>query len=99
MFSETRNHNFLIRTLIVDHDANSRKAILEILSRDPAIRVVSECSNGVEAMTAIHEFKPDILICEVETPGMDGLSILKAISMNKRPTTIFMSKHEHFAVR
>lgn len=99
MFSETGNHNFLIRTLIVDHDVNSRKAIIEILTRDPAIRVVNECSNGVEAVTAIHEFKPEILICEVETPGMDGFSILKAISVNKRPSTIFLSQHEHFAAK
>lgn len=99
MFSETGNHNFLIRTLIIDHDVNSRKAIIEILSKDPAIRVVSECSNGVEGMTAIHEFKPEILICEVETPGMDGFSILKAIPANIRPATIFVSKHENFAVR
>lgn len=99
MFSETGNHNFLIRTLIVDHDMNSRKAIIEMLTRDPAIRVVNECSNGVEAMTAIHEFKPEILICEVETPGIDGFSILKTIPVNKRPSTIFLSKHEHFAVR
>jgi two-component system, LytTR family, response regulator len=99
MFSETTNHNFLIRTLIVDQDLNSRKAILEFLATDPAIRVVSECRNGVEAITAIHEFKPEILICEVETPGMDGFSILKAISLRKRPATIFVSQHEHFAVR
>jgi two-component system, LytTR family, response regulator len=99
MISEISNHNFLIRTLIVDHDVNSRKAIIEILSRDPAIRVVSECSNGVEGMTSIHEFKPEILICEIETPGMDGFSLLKAIPANKRPATIFVSNHEHFAVR
>ncbi|HEY7161374.1 MAG TPA: LytTR family DNA-binding domain-containing protein [Acidobacteriota bacterium] len=99
MISEMSSHDFLIRTLIVDHDLNSRKAIIEILSKDPAIRIVSECSNGVEGMTAFHEFKPEILICEVETPGMDGFSILKAIPLNKRPATIFVSKHESFAVR
>ena len=99
MISEMSNHNFLIRTLIVDHDVDSRKSIIEILAKDPAIRVVSECCNGVEAITAIHEFKPEILICEVETPGMDGFSVLKAISANKRPSTIFVSLHEHYAVR
>jgi two-component system, LytTR family, response regulator len=99
MFSESGNHNFLIRTLIVDHDLNSRKVIIDILARDPSIRVVNECSNGVEAMTAIHEFKPEILICEVEMPALDGFSILKAVPANKRPATIFMSRHEHFAVR
>lgn len=99
MFSEVSSQNFLIRTAIIDHDLDSRKGIVEILSRDPAIRVVAECSNGVEGITSIYEFKPEILICEVETPGMDGFSILKAIPMNKRPATIFISNHEHFAVR
>jgi two-component system, LytTR family, response regulator len=99
MIPDISNHNFLIRTLIIDHDVNSRKAIIEILSKDPAFRVVADCSNGVEGMTSIHEFKPEILICEVETPGMDGFSVLKAIPENKRPATIFVSNREHFAVR
>ncbi len=99
MFFGVRTNNLLIRTLIVDHDPVARKTVIDILSKDPAIRVVEECTNGMEAMASIQEFKPDILICEVESPGIDGLALVQTIPAKRRPVTIFVSNHDHFAAR
>jgi two-component system LytT family response regulator len=88
-----------LRTLVVDSDPHSRKLFVNILSRDPAVESVEECENGLDAIAAIRDFKPDLLICEVETPGIHGFALLETIPAEDRPATIFVSNRDQFAAR
>jgi two-component system LytT family response regulator len=88
-----------ISYLVVDNDPVLRRILIETLSRDPSTRQIDECSNGMEAISLVRELKPDILICEIESPGIDGFALLETLPDKYRPVTIFISNHNHFAAR
>lgn len=78
-----------IKVLIVDDSNFMRKALSKIISSEADIEVVALVSSGEEALKAIPELKPNVIILDVEMGGMDGLMTLERI-MEKNPTPVIM---------
>lgn len=99
MISSIGSNGIFLRSLVVDSDPISRRALIDLLSTNPATRVVKTCSNGPDAIVAIREWKPDVLLCEVETPGIDCFAVLETMSAKERPAAIFISRTDRYAAR
>ncbi|MEF3255626.1 MAG: chemotaxis response regulator protein-glutamate methylesterase [Deferribacterales bacterium] len=69
----------MIKVLVVDDSAFMRKAIENMLKKDPNIQVVGFARNGVEAIEMVQKLKPDIVTLDIEMPQMDGLTALRKI--------------------
>jgi two-component system chemotaxis response regulator CheB len=78
-----------IRVLIVDDSATMRGLISATLEKDPAIEVVGEASDPLEARKAIKTLDPDVITLDVEMPNMNGIEFLEKI-MRLRPTRVIM---------
>ncbi|CAN2533824.1 Protein-glutamate+methylesterase/protein-glutamine+glutaminase [Methylocapsa aurea] len=78
-----------VRVLIVDDSATMRGLIAATLCRDPAISVVGEAADPLEARLAIKTLNPDVVTLDVEMPNMNGLEFLEKI-MRLRPTRVIM---------
>ena len=78
-----------VRVLVVDDSATMRSVIAATLGSDPAITVVGEASNPLEAREAIKALNPDVVTLDVEMPKMDGLAFLEKI-MRLRPMPVIM---------
>jgi two-component system, chemotaxis family, protein-glutamate methylesterase/glutaminase len=78
-----------IRVLVVDDSATVRRLLVDILESDPAIRVVGEAANGVEAVEKAVSLAPDLITMDVVMPVMDGLEATKEI-MIAAPTPILI---------
>ncbi|HID98458.1 MAG TPA: response regulator [Thermodesulfobacteriaceae bacterium] len=78
-----------VKTLVVDDTAFMRRALVEILSRDPDIEVVGVAKHGREALEAIEVLDPDVITLDVDMPVMDGLTAIKHI-MVRGPKPIIM---------
>jgi two-component system LytT family response regulator len=89
----------MFRIFILDNDPYFRKKLFGFLSNDQSSWSIEECENGLEALPLLQNFKPDLFICEIESSGMDGFSLLETIPSENRPATIFTSKQEEFAAR
>ena len=70
--------------MIVDDSAVIRAALARILAGDPAIRVVARAADGATALTAAADQPIDVVILDVEMPGMDGLEALPLL-LRARP--------------
>jgi len=68
-----------IKVLVVDDSAFMRKAIENMLKKEPNIEVVGFARNGVEAIEMVQKLKPDIITLDIEMPQMDGLTALRKI--------------------
>lgn len=79
----------MIRVLVVDDSATMRSLIRATLERDPAIRIVGEAADPLEAREAIKALNPDVLTLDVEMPNMNGLDFLERI-MRLRPMPVIM---------
>ena len=65
-----------IRILLVDDSIIVRSVFATELGREPDIEVVGTASNSYKARDLIVELKPDVVILDIEMPGMDGITFL-----------------------
>ncbi|MBM7572998.1 response regulator [Aquibacillus albus] len=73
----------MIKIMIVDDEAIIRKGIkLSINWAEYGVEVVGEAKNGVEALTKISEFEPDIVLTDIRMPVLDGLGLTREIREN-----------------
>lgn len=88
-----------IRTLIVDDMLLARKRIRRYLSADPEIEIVGECSDGLKAISAIQELRPDLLFLDVQMPEIDGFQVLERVGPELVSAVIFVTAYDQFALR
>jgi len=64
---------------------------LEILFRmEKDMQVVARCVNGEEALQAVRQHRPDILILDIRMPGKDGLAVLREMKDEDLPTRVVL---------
>ncbi len=88
-----------ISVMIVDDEELARERIRELLRHDPGIEIVAECSNGIEALTALSRFHPGILFLDIQMPGMDGFGVLNKLEVNQMPLVIFVTAYDEYAIK
>jgi DNA-binding NarL/FixJ family response regulator len=71
-------HN-LIRILTVDDHPILRKGLAALVNAEPDLKLVSEASNGKEAIEAFRCHQPDITLMDLQMPGVDGIQAIEAI--------------------
>ncbi|HRP70624.1 MAG TPA: response regulator, partial [Turneriella sp.] len=78
-----------ISVMMVDDSALIRRALTQILSEDEGIEVLGAFSDPFLAANAMKKRLPDVVILDVEMPGMDGLTFLQKI-MTQRPLPVII---------
>jgi len=81
--------NDFINVLVVDDSALMRKILGDILSSEPRIRVIGTARDGVECLTKMKQFSPDVITLDVEMPNKNGLAVLEEI-MKTAPVPVVM---------
>ncbi|MEO6323009.1 MAG: chemotaxis-specific protein-glutamate methyltransferase CheB [Thermoanaerobaculia bacterium] len=67
------------RILVVDDSTFVRRTLRKIFQAQPGFTVIGEAGDGAEAIERIVELNPDVVTLDVQMPGMDGFTALKAI--------------------
>ncbi|MDM5316871.1 response regulator transcription factor [Fictibacillus sp. b24] len=89
----------MISILLVDDHAILRDGLKNILSFEDDIKVVGESISGEEALTAAQELMPDVIIMDINLPGMNGVettSVIKAKHPNIRILVLTMYTHDEY---
>lgn len=68
----------IIKILMADDHPVYRDGLRQIIQSDPALKIVQETGNGLEALRLARELKPDLLILDMDMPGKNGLEIARA---------------------
>jgi two-component system, LytTR family, response regulator len=87
-----------LKVVIVDDEAPARALIREYLSEHLDMEIVAECSNGLEAVKAANELKPDLLFLDVQMPKLDGFEVLDLIGRDTAGV-VFTTAHDEYALR
>lgn len=77
------------RVLVVDDSAFMRKIISDLILQDEQFVIAATAVNGLDAVAATAEHKPDVITMDLEMPKMNGLEALQLI-MKETPTPIIM---------
>lgn len=83
--------------VIVDDEELARRVLLEYLAEHDDIRVLAECSNGFDAVKAVRELKPDLLLLDIQMPKLDGFEVLQLIE--HKPAVIFVTAYDQYALQ
>ncbi|MGW6843850.1 response regulator [Streptomyces sp. NPDC054958] len=75
-----------VRVLVADDEAMVRAGIRAILARDPHIEVVAEAGDGNEAIALARRYRPDVVLLDIQMPGLDGLTA--AARLHREPTAV-----------
>jgi two-component system LytT family response regulator len=88
-----------IRVLVVDDESLARRNLTVLLRRDPDVGSVAECESGLEAIEAIRESKPDLVVLDVQMPECGGFDVLESLGGDLPPAIIFVTAYEEYALR
>ncbi|WP_431220142.1 response regulator [Leifsonia xyli] len=66
-----------IRVLVVDDDTMAANGMISLLETASDIEVVGRCSDGDEVGDALARLHPDVVLCDVRMPRMDGVAVVR----------------------
>jgi two-component system LytT family response regulator len=89
----------MIRTLLVDDEPLARAGLRALLAREPDVAIVGEAGDGDSAMAGIREHKPDLVLLDVQMPGIDGIEVVRRLASEPLPAIVFVTAHDRFAVQ
>ena len=88
-----------LRALLVDDEPLARRGLRHALARHPDVGVCGECRDGREAVAAIRELRPQLVLLDVQMPELDGFGVLREVGADAVPAVIFTTAFDTFAVR
>ncbi len=68
-----------IRLLLADDQELLRSGYRMVLDAEPGLEVVAEAADGLAAVSAAHEHRPDVVLMDVRMPGIDGIEATRRI--------------------
>lgn len=89
----------LLRTIVVDDEPLARVHLRSLLATDHDVEVVGECGNGRDAVDAVRELAPDLLLLDIQMPELDGFGVVQALGADVPPAVVFVTAYDEHAVR
>jgi two-component system LytT family response regulator len=88
-----------MRVLIVDDEAPARARLRRLLERMEGVEVCGEASSGTQAAERIVELSPDLVLLDIQMPGLDGFGVVERVGVNSMPPVIFVTAYDEHALR
>ncbi|MEO0627296.1 MAG: response regulator [Bacteroidota bacterium] len=85
------------KVAVIDDEAAGRSLIKEYLGYHEDLVIVLEANNGVDAVTGINRFKPDLIFLDVQMPGLTGFEVLT--KLEEIPQVIFSTAYDQYALK
>lgn len=86
-----------MRIVVVDDEPLARAVVREFAAADPEIEIAAECANGFEAVKAVAEHQPDLVLLDVQMPKLDGFEVLELLGRDQ--PVIFITAYDQYALR
>jgi two-component system LytT family response regulator len=88
-----------LSALIADDEPLARERLRMLLAEDGEIDIAGECRNGREVVAALKQKRHDVLFLDIEMPGSNGFDVVEQIGAAHMPVTVFVTAHNHYAVK
>ena len=89
----------MIRVLIVDDEAPARAKLQRWLGEQTAFTVIDEADNGLTAAELITSQQPDLVLLDIQMPGMSGLEVAAQLDSDAAPMIVFVTAFDEHAVK
>ncbi|MGQ9513291.1 response regulator [Thermodesulfitimonas sp.] len=89
----------LITVVVADDIVNTREDVKRLLFFEEDIKVIGEAGDGEEAIRVVQELKPDVVLMDINMPGLDGISATEKITETVPQTAVIIisvqGEHEY----
>ena len=89
----------VVRTVVADDERLARQKLLILLESESQVQVVAECQDGRQTVSAIRNFRPDLLLLDIQMPELNGFEVLDKIPPQEMPVVVFTSAYDQYAIR
>ena len=79
-----------VRIILADDHRIILDGLEQLFKRESDFEVLATCTNGEDALKAVRELRPDVLVLDVDMPRMDGLSVLRHIHEEQIATRVVL---------
>jgi len=87
------------RVLIADDEKPARRKLRLFLENEPGNWQVLEAADGLEALKLIREQRPDLVLLDIQMPGLTGFEVIETIGASDFPHVIFTTAYDQHALR
>jgi two-component system response regulator LytT len=88
-----------LRAVVVDDEQLAREELCFLLGQIGAIEVVAQASNGIEALRVIEEEAPDLVMLDVQMPGLTGFEVARRLLRGSGEAQIvFVTAYDQYAI-
>ena len=92
------NNGSAITAIIVDDEPNAREGLADLLQAHSELEILQLCENGLQAVKAVSNLKPQLMFLDIQMPKLDGFDVLELLGPDA-PCTIFVTAFDEYAVR
>jgi two-component system LytT family response regulator len=86
------------RVLIVDDEAPARAKVKRLLAGDARFELAGEAADGAEAVAQVEGLRPDLLILDIQMPGLTGFEVIEALGADRCPKVVFSTAFDRYAI-
>lgn len=88
-----------MKVLIVDDEPLARRRIASLLGNVDGVQIVAEAGDGAQALLAVDEHHPDLVLLDIRMPGVDGLEVARRLAARSRaPAVVFCTAYDDHAL-
>lgn len=88
-----------MKVVIADDEPLARERLRSLLGEHAGIEIVAEAENGLTALQACAEFRPDLVLLDIAMPGVDGLEAARHLTaFDPRPAVVFCTAYDEHAL-
>jgi two-component system LytT family response regulator len=88
-----------LRVVIVDDERIARQRLRRMLTNEADVEILAECADGAAALGTIDQDTPDLLLLDIQMPGMDGFDVLEKLGPRTLPLIVFVTAFDEHAIR
>ena len=86
-----------LRIVLVDDEEPARQLLRTYLQEMPGVSIAAECANGFEAVKAVGEHEPDLLLLDIQMPKLNGFEVIELLE--REQPVVFITAHDEHALR
>jgi DNA-binding NarL/FixJ family response regulator len=79
-----------VRVLTVDDQELFRRVAEDVIAATPGFEAVGEATSGEEALDAVERLAPQLVLCDVRMPGLDGIEVARRLAATHPQTVVVL---------
>jgi two-component system LytT family response regulator/two-component system response regulator LytT len=88
-----------LKTIVVDDEQLARDELRFLLEQLGGIEIVAQAGNGVEALRVIAEYQPDLVMLDVQMPGLTGFEVARRVfQAGLESQLVFVTAYDQYAI-